>query len=304
MQNLDWVLVAVVAASFIMHFGFVIYLRNIDWPRKPDIEEIPDRFVQMIVPKKIEEPKPVVAQEEKKEEKKEAKKDKGDAAKKAPPKPRDPEAEARAAAERRARLAADVQKMGVLKILGAKGENGSVADLVKGGDVSGDADKVFAQVGGVGVATTGGGLRSKGAGGTGSLRGGGSLRASGPGEVGTGEKGGERAVKGIVKDSTPTDVDGSLDPSVIAREIRGRLGAIKACYEAGLKRNPNIGGKLQLRFEISTVGKVTSAEIENDSMHDDEVASCIKSRVMTWRFPAPSGGSVQFSYPFIFQASK
>ena len=143
------------------------------------------------------------ARREERDEKKEAKKDKGDAKPKAPPKPRDPEAEARAAAERRARLAADVQKMGVLKILGAKGENGSVADLVKGGDVSGDADKVFAQVGGVGVATTGGGLRSKGAGGSGSLRGGGSLRASGPGEVGTGERGGERAVKGIVKDSAP-----------------------------------------------------------------------------------------------------
>lgn len=305
MQNMDWMLVAVVAASFLLHFGFVIYLRNIDWPRKPDIEEIPDRFVQMIVPKKVEEPKPVVAQtEEKKEEKadKGAKKDKGPAK---PKPPRDPEAEARAAAERRARLAADVQKMGVLKILGAKGENGSVADLVKGGDVSGDADKVFAQVGGVGVASGAGGLRSaKGAGGTGSLRGGGSLRASGPGEVGTGERGGERAVKGIVKDSAPVDVDGSLDPSVIAREIRGRLGAIKACYEAGLKRNPNIGGKLQLRFEISSVGKVTSADIENDTMHDEEVASCIKARVSTWRFPAPSGGSVQFSYPFIFQASK
>ena len=308
-QNLDWMLVAVVAASFLMHFGFVIYLRNIDWPRKPDIEEIPDRFVQMIVPKKVEEPKPVVAQQdEKKEEKKEAtKKDKGESKAKAAPKaPRDPEAEARAAAERRARLAADVQKMGVLKILGAKGENGSVADLVKGGDVSGDADKVFAQVGGVGVAGAGaGGLRSaKGAGGTGSLRGGGSLRASGPGEVGTGERAGERAVKGIVKDTTPTDVDGSLDPSIIAKEIRSRLGAIKACYEAGLKRNPNIGGKVQLRFEVSSVGKVTSADIENDTMHDDEVAGCIKSRVMTWRFPAPAGGSVQFSYPFIFQASK
>src|SRR3954468_24556832 len=87
LQNMDWMLVAVVAASFILHFGFVIYLRNIDWPRKPDIEEIPDRFVQMIVPKKVEEPKPVVAkEEEKKEEKKEAKKDKGEASKKAPPK--------------------------------------------------------------------------------------------------------------------------------------------------------------------------------------------------------------------------
>ncbi|HEY2746718.1 MAG TPA: AgmX/PglI C-terminal domain-containing protein [Polyangia bacterium] len=305
MQNLDWMLVAVVAASFLAHFGFVIYLRNIDWPRKPDIEEIPDRFVQMIVPKKVEEPKPVLAQKEdekKDEEKKDAKKDHGEKAK---PKPvRDPEAEARAAAERRARLAADVQKMGVLKMLTAKGDNGAVADLVKGGDVSGDADKVFAQVGGVGVATSGGGLRGKGAGGTGTLRGGGSLRASGPGEVGTGERGGERVVHAVVKDSAPQDVDGSLDPSVIAKEIRSRLGAIKACYEAGLKRNPNIGGKVQLRFEVSSVGKVTSAEIENDTMKDEEVASCITSRVKTWRFPAPSGGSVQFSYPFIFQASK
>jgi len=49
---------AVVAAYSIIRCGSVIYLRNIDWPRKPDIEEIPDRFVQMIVPKKIEEPKP------------------------------------------------------------------------------------------------------------------------------------------------------------------------------------------------------------------------------------------------------
>lgn len=310
MQNMDWMLVAVVAASFLLHFGFVIYLRNIDWPRHPDVEEIPDCFVQMLVPKKIEEPKPVVAQtdDSKKDDKKDAaKKDKGESKPKAAPKVRDPEAEARAAAERRARLAADVQKMGVLKILGARGDNGTVADSVKGGDVSGDADKVFAQVGGVGVAGAGagGGLRSaRGAGGSGSLRGGGLLRASGPGEVGTGEKGGEKAVHATIKDSAPQDVDGSLDPSVIAREIRSRLGAIKACYEAGLKRNPNIGGKLQLRFEVSTVGKVTSAEIENDTMHDDDVASCIKSRVMTWRFPAPAGGSVQFSYPFIFQSSK
>jgi hypothetical protein len=311
LQNLDWMLMAVVASSFLVHFGFVAYLRQIDWPRKPDIEEIPDRFVQMIVPKQIEEKKPDVLAEAKEEKKDDGKggekKAAGDGKKAGPKQPRDPEAEARAAAERRARLAAATQQMGVLKILGSRGEGGALADLVKGGDVSGDADKVFSQVGGVGVAGAGGagGLRSaKGAGGTGSLRGGGGLRASGPGEVGTGEKGAEKAVKVVVKDSAPTDVDGSLDPSVIAKEIRGRLGAVKACYESGLKRNPNIGGKLVLRFEVSSVGKVTSTEIDQDSMHDDEVANCIKARVMTWRFPAPAGGSVQFSYPFIFQASK
>lgn len=312
MQNLDWMLVAVVGASFLIHFGFVAYLRSIDWPRKPDIEEIPDRFVKMLVPPKKEEKKPEIAKVEdkgageKKEEKKKKAEGGGEKPKAAPKTPKDAEAEARAAAERRARLAADVQKMGVLKVLGSKGEGGTVADLVKGGDVSGDADKVFSQVGGVGVAGAGaaGGLRGKGTGGTGSLRGGGSLRAEGPGAVGTGERGGERAVKAIVKDSAPVDVDGSLDPSVIAREIRSRLGAVKACYEAALKRNPNLSGKILLRFEVSSVGKVTSADIESDTLGDGEVSSCIKGRVQTWRFPAPQGGSVQFSYPFIFQASK
>ncbi len=319
LQDMDWMLVAVISCSFVIHFGMIMYLRTLDFSRKPDIEEIPDSFVHMIVPKKEEKKKEEVkddANAKKDEKKKDDKKKAVDTEKKvaaapaaAPKTPKDVEAEARAAAERRARLAADVQKMGVLNILGAKsadGEGGAIADLLKGGGVSSNADSVFSQVGGVGVAGAGGGaggLRTKG-GGSGTLRGGGSLVASGPGAVGTGEKASEHAVRATVKDSAPTDVDGSLDPSVIVKEIRGRIRAVTACYEAGLKRNPSIGGKLVLRFTVSTVGKVTAAEIENDTMHDDEVASCIKSRVMSWRFPAPSGGEVQFSYPFIFQASK
>jgi len=31
-------------------------LRSVDWPRKPDIEEIPDRFVQMVIKAKPPEP--------------------------------------------------------------------------------------------------------------------------------------------------------------------------------------------------------------------------------------------------------
>ncbi len=306
LQNLDWMFVALIAGSLFIHLSFVVYLRSVDWPRKPDIEELPDRFVHMMKkeePKKKEEAKG----EEKKEEKKDDGKKKDDSSKtaKAAKTPKDAEAEARAAAEKRARLEAQVQNMGALKLLGAKGGNGAIADLLKGGDVSGDADKQFASIGGVGVAGSGSGGGIRGGGGTGTLRGGGSLKASGPGEVGTGDKSGERAVKGTVKDSAPVDVDGTLDPAMLVKEIRSRLGAIKACYEAGLKRNPNIGGKIVLRFEVSAIGKVTSADIEQDTMGDADVAGCIKDKVRTWRLPAPQGGgSAQFSYPFVFQASK
>ena len=312
LQNLDWMLVSVMAVSFLIHLGFIVYLRTIDISKKPDIEEIPDRFVKMIVPQKKEEKKEVKkedpnAKEKKPAEKKPAAKPDKVAAAVANLK-KDPEAFAKAEAERKAALAAKVNSMGVLKLLGAKSGDGegAIADLVKGGDVSGDADKVFAAVGGVGVAGAGsGGLQSaKGTTGSGSLRGGGSLKAGQIGEVGTGGPAAEHVVHGTVKDSAPTDVDGSLDANVIAKEIKARLGGVRACYEAGLKRNPSISGKLVLRFEVSTIGKVTSAEVDSDTLHDDEVASCIKGKMMSIRFPAPAGGSVQFSYPFVFQSSK
>ena len=42
--------------------------------------------------------------------------------------------------------------------------------------------------------------------------------------------------------------------------MRSRLGAIKACYDRALKHNPTLGGKIVVRFEISTVGKVTKGD--------------------------------------------
>jgi len=39
-------------------------------------------------------------------------------------------------------------------------------------------------------------------------------------------------------------------------------------------------------------------------MGDSEVAGCIKGQIAHWRFPAPAGGSVDVSFPFVFQASQ
>ncbi len=57
LTGVDWFFTTIAAISFLLHLILVIYLRNVDWPRKPDIEAIPDRFVQMV--KKPEEPKKV-----------------------------------------------------------------------------------------------------------------------------------------------------------------------------------------------------------------------------------------------------
>src|SRR5262249_10953806 len=48
-QTLDWALIAFLGASLLVHFGFVSYLRSVDWPRKPNLEEVPDQFVSAII---------------------------------------------------------------------------------------------------------------------------------------------------------------------------------------------------------------------------------------------------------------
>jgi TonB family protein len=308
--GMDWVYTGIATTSFLAHLVFVIYLRSVDWPRKPDLEEIPDRFVQMVVKAKPPEPpKDNAVKDDKKEDDKKApdKKASGQSANKAPKKELSNEEKARLDAERRARLAEQVRNTGILKLLGAKADgSGSIADVLGKGDVDRDQEKAFQGVGGLTVATGDAALRGvkTGTGGSGKvanisgLRGAGSIAG---GDTGAGLT--EKRITGIVKSEAPA-VDGELDPSLVSKEVRTRIGAIKACYERALKRNPNLSGKVKVRWTITAAGTVSAVEIEEDSMGDSEVSSCIKGLVSRWRFPAPSGGSVDVVYPFVFQASQ
>ncbi|HEY2729378.1 MAG TPA: AgmX/PglI C-terminal domain-containing protein [Polyangia bacterium] len=314
-SDLDWFFTTIAAISFLVHLSLVIYLRSVDWPRKPDIEDVPDRFVQMV--KKPEEKKPEekkVEKVEKKEEEKKPEKKKEEVAKKEEKKELTPEEAAKRAeekarqdAERRARLAEQVKSTGLLKLLGANtGEGGSIADVLGKGDVDRDQEKAFQGVGGVGVASGNDQLRGIKSGGSGSgrvanvggLRGGGSIAGGG-----TGEAASEKKVSGSVKSEAPA-VDGELDPAMVAKEVRTRLGAIKACYERALKRNPTLSGKVVIHWTITQAGTVSGVDVEQDTLGDAEVASCIKALVARWRFPAPAGGSVDVSFPFVFQSSQ
>ncbi len=316
LTTLDMRLLRVVAASFAAHFAFVVYLRAMERPKPPAIEEIPERFVKMLVPKKIEPPKPqqVTKAEAKKvddkkpdDTKKKTETAQNDKPTTQPKKEEDPAAAAARAAEQRAKMEQQLQTMGVLKMLTAKGADGALADALKNGSSDGDPDKVFREVGGVGPVTGQSGLGSvRGGDGTGQSQSIGSLTTSGPREgVGTGEKT-EKKVRAVVQESSPQDLDpGDLDPGQVAAKIRQYRGAMVACYEAALKRNATLAGKITLRFSVNSVGKVSHVEIEVDTMHDDDFAKCIVERAQSWRFPAPKGGGeVQFAYPFIFQSSK
>lgn len=308
--GLDWVYTSIAVTSFAAHLVFVLYLRSVDWPRKPDLEAIPDRFVQMVIKAKPPEPPKdnALKDDTKKDESKQKKRvASASSASKAPKKEVSAEEKARIDAERRARLAEQVRNTGILKLLGAKADgSGSIADVLGKGDVDRDQEKAFQGVGGLTVATSDASLRGvkSGTGGSGKVANISGLRGAGKiagGSTGAGST--EKRVTGVVKSQAPA-VDGELDPSLVSKEVRARIGAIKACYERSLKRNPNLSGKIKVRWTITAAGTVSSVEIDEDSMGDSEVVSCIKGLVSRWRFPAPSGGSVDVVYPFVFQSSQ
>jgi hypothetical protein len=100
----------------------------------------------------------------------------------------------------------------------------------------------------------------------------------------------------------PPVIAGSLDKEVIRAVIRGYIPQIRYCYERILVLEPDVFGKVAIRFTIGPDGRVTDAVVTENTAHNAELARCIEKKVLGWRFPKPKGGGiVVVHYPFIMK---
>jgi outer membrane biosynthesis protein TonB len=108
---------------------------------------------------------------------------------------------------------------------------------------------------------------------------------------------------GILEEES--EVDGGLDRDVIARVIQSQLGQIRYCYERQLSANPELYGKVLVKFTIGGTGNVVAQMVGNTSLNNAMVEGCILRRIAGWQFPQPKGGTnVLVSYPFLFKSTK
>lgn len=102
---------------------------------------------------------------------------------------------------------------------------------------------------------------------------------------------------------TPRTPARGLTANEINQIISKRRAGIQSEYNSLLKNNPTLGGgKVTVRFVISSRGDVTSAEIVEDTVGSGELSAGILRRVRTWKFPRARGESTVV-YPFVFVAS-
>lgn len=93
----------------------------------------------------------------------------------------------------------------------------------------------------------------------------------------------------------------SRSKDAIKSVVRAHIPEIRACYERGVVRQPDLAGTLRLTFTIAEDGKVDSTKTEF-GFPDASVAECIVGVVNTFVFPpAPGQGVVIVTYPFVLK---
>lgn len=151
------------------------------------------------------------------------------------------------------------------------------------------------------------GFRGTGTGGGGTGYG----RIGGTGDIDTGggrgtkvslSKGrkGERKVPKLRKGHA--SFSGFCKKSDIQKVVSRKSRSIRYCYEKELQRSPRLKGKVKLVWVIGLSGKVESVSVQQDTVRNARMNSCLKRQVKRWRFNKPQGGKCKIAYPFIFTA--
>jgi outer membrane biosynthesis protein TonB len=97
-----------------------------------------------------------------------------------------------------------------------------------------------------------------------------------------------------------TTVSGRLPPEVIQRIVRQNYGRFRMCFEQGLARNPNLEGRVSVRFVIGRDGSVSNVANGGSDLPDSGVVNCVVRAYYGLSFPQPEGGIVTVVYPIMF----
>jgi tetratricopeptide (TPR) repeat protein len=95
-------------------------------------------------------------------------------------------------------------------------------------------------------------------------------------------------------------VSGRLPPEVITRITRQNFGRFRICYENGLRNNPNLQGRVSVRYTIGRDGSMVSVANGGSDLPDGSVVSCVVRSFNGLSFPMPEAGIVNVVQPIMF----
>lgn len=117
--------------------------------------------------------------------------------------------------------------------------------------------------------------------------------------IGHGPGGGGHVVKMAPIRTPDMTTNGRLPADVIQRIVRQNFGRFRLCYEAGLRANPGLSGRVATKFVIGRDGAVNQSSDAGSDLPDQNVVACVVRSFNALSFPSPEGGIATVTYPII-----
>jgi hypothetical protein len=92
----------------------------------------------------------------------------------------------------------------------------------------------------------------------------------------------------------------------IKEAVQQELPQIRECYEAWLRQNPALAGKMKVQFTIMEIpgrdrAKVQKVEIADGGLGHLMMEGCVRNVFKGLRFETPRGGETRVTYPLNFE---
>jgi TonB family protein len=119
----------------------------------------------------------------------------------------------------------------------------------------------------------------------------------------------ELSKKGDIIIQKPESIEGAAstntkrDNTAINEAVSSHKASIKMTYEKYLKRNPELGGKITIRFTITAAGTVSALKVLDNTTGDSEFEQELVRKIRMWQFEPINEGDVTVTYPFVFTPS-
>jgi hypothetical protein len=94
--------------------------------------------------------------------------------------------------------------------------------------------------------------------------------------------------------------DGRVAPEEVLRQAEARVPALRACYEAALKRDPAAKGQVVVDLRFDAEGSLRSSKVQSSTIGDAALGQCVTNSLGTISLPASSRGILEVIYPVEF----
>lgn len=94
---------------------------------------------------------------------------------------------------------------------------------------------------------------------------------------------------------------GKIDAFVVRQKISKDLPKINRCYQSALRYEPELAGKVKVRFAVMRRGSVQGVRVVENTTGHEGVERCVARVVSGIKFPSRRYGKpLSFTFPFVF----